>query len=599
MKHFETLKILLTKQERTQFLFLVFLTILVGLFDTLGVASIMPFILLISNPSIVNEPGIMNKTYEFFSFNNLNHFLITLGLIVFFIVIISTITKFICAFYQIKFVQMKEYKLSTKILENYLKQPYAWFLNQNSGNLSKNILAEIEHVISGYMMSLLNLIASTIISLFIFTLLILTNVYVTISSILIIGAFYAIILLVIRPLALKTSHARSDTNNRRYILANEAFSNIKELKVNQLLNYYIERFSNPAYSYAKAKCLALSIPFLPRYIIECLAFGGILLVAIITFYNAKSSHIMPMLALYAFAGYRLMPALQNLYSNYSTVKFCQASLEIFLQQLVNLPKNVEKNIFSKEKMTFSKEIVLHNICFGYTPPKMNLTDIQINIKKNTVISIVGSTGSGKTTLLDILLGLLKPQTGNVIVDEKIIDHTVLTQWQNAIGYVPQNIFLSDDTIISNIALGQSQEDIDLSRIIHAAKLSEIHEFISNELDKGYQTIVGEKGMRLSGGQRQRIGIARALYNNPEILVIDEATSALDNVTEQKIIHNICKSLNKKTIIMVTHRLSTVKNCDKIFFLKNGSLYSQGSYMELIEKCEDFKKFATKEVKYEA
>jgi ABC-type multidrug transport system fused ATPase/permease subunit len=268
------------------------------------------------------------------------------------------------------------------------------------------------------------------------------------------------------------------------------------------------------------------------------------------------------------------PALDNLYNE---LKF-------------NLPSETYKNV---DPLPLEKVISLKGIVFNYpNTQQASLKNINLEIAAGTKVGLVGSTGSGKTTAVDIILGLLEPQEGRLEVDGKVINDKNRKEWQKSIGYVPQHIYLSDDTVTGNIALGVNSDDINYQSIERAAKAANLHEFIINELPLGYKTKIGERGIRLSGGQRQRLGIARSLYHNPKVLVLDEATSAMDNFTEKLIMDSINKLSVDKTIIIIAHRLTTIKDCEVIFLLEKGELKNQGTFDELIEKSDLFRKNAS-------
>jgi ABC-type multidrug transport system fused ATPase/permease subunit len=248
---------------------------------------------------------------------------------------------------------------------------------------------------------------------------------------------------------------------------------------------------------------------------------------------------------------------------------------------------------TQNSLALKNSISLNNIYFSYpNSSKTTLQDINLNISANTTVGIVGSTGSGKTTTIDIILGLLKPQKGTLKVDDLVIDQNNYRDWQKLIGYVPQDIYLSDETLAANIAFGVDNKDMSQQSVEHVAKIANLDDFVNNELPLKYQTVIGERGVRLSGGQRQRIGIARALYNNPKVLILDEATSSLDDITEKTIMEEVNKLSKNITIIMIAHRLSTVKKCDKIFILENGKLKNQGTFKKLINDSDLFKEYAS-------
>jgi len=327
---------------------------------------------------------------------------------------------------------------------------------------------------------------------------------------------------------------------------------------------------------------------LPRLTLEAIAFGG-MIVIILSFMTITGNitNVLPVIALYAFAGYRLLPAIQKIYFNFTSIRFGVKSLDSVCNAL-NTLKLKPQNEY-KDTLKLNKSICLKNIHYTYpNASKITLKDINLNIPTNKTIGLVGATGSGKSTVIDIILGLLEPQKGTLEIDDKIINDHNKRAWQHFVGYVPQQIFLLDNTVSANIAFGVNISDVNQEAVENAAKIANLHEFVTNELPLKYQTTVGERGVRLSGGQRQRIGIARALYHKPKVLVLDEATSALDNLTEKAVMNAVHNSTSDITKILVAHRLSTVKDCDIIFLFDKGELKNQGTFEELIKESDDFR-----------
>ena len=290
--------------------------------------------------------------------------------------------------------------------------------------------------------------------------------------------------------------------------------------------------------------------------------------------------ILPLIALYAFAGYRLIPAIQSIYIGVAQLRFVGPALNALSNDLKSLKM---LNIVDQGTLKFNNHVSLNKIQYKYpNSSKLTINNISLNISANSTVGIVGPTGSGKTTIVDIILGLLEPTQGSLEVDGKKIDKENYRAWQRNVGYVPQQIFLADDTIASNIALGVDPEKINQEFVVNAAKIANLDDFIKTELPNKYQTKIGEHGIRLSGGQRQRIGIARALYNKPELLILDEGTSALDNLTEKDVMDTLSNLKKNITIILIAHRLNSVKQCDNIFLLENGELKEQGTFDELMK-----------------
>jgi len=287
----------------------------------------------------------------------------------------------------------------------------------------------------------------------------------------------------------------------------------------------------------------------------------------------------PIIAVYAFAGYRLIPSIQQIYQSITSLKFSNATVNQVYDDLKNL--KISSLNQDQDILPFNKTIKLNHIIYNYpNSSRTALKDINLTIPALKTVGLVGPTGCGKTSTVDVILGLLEPQKGTLEIDGEIITKKNLRSWQRSIGYVPQNIYLSDDTIAANIAFGVDPENINFQSIERAAKIANLDMFVINELPNKYQTVVGERGVRLSGGQRQRIGIARALYHNPKVLILDEATSALDNQTEQTVMDEINKLRKDLTIILIAHRLNTIKNCDVIFRFEKGQLVTQGTFNEL-------------------
>ena len=313
--------------------------------------------------------------------------------------------------------------------------------------------------------------------------------------------------------------------------------------------------------------------------------------------DGQLSTVLPLIALYTFAGYRLMPALQKIYASLSQLRFGQPALDALHRDMVeteqvNVCEPLNANSKSQQVIHLNEFIELDNINYSYPEAaQATLNNLSLTIPVHSTVGLVGSTGAGKTTVVDLILGLLEPQQGQLKIDGKPISGQEIRSWQRNIGYVPQSIFLSDDSVAANIAFGVAPDKIDYSEVERAAKIAELHEFVINEMPQGYSTLVGERGVRLSGGQRQRIGIARALYHDPEVLVLDEATSALDNLTEKAVMDAVHNLNNRKTIILIAHRLSTVRECSIIFMLDHGELIAQGSYSELINEHEQFRAMA--------
>jgi ABC-type multidrug transport system fused ATPase/permease subunit len=580
---------LLSSKAKKKFIFLLVMFFIMALLDIVGVASVMPFMATLANPELIKTNVYLNDFFHFLNFENPKSFLFFLGFLSFAFLLISLIFKAITTYLQSNFVFMQEYEIGVRLLEGYLRQPYAWFLGRNSSDLSKTILSEVAAVLNGAIIPAMILISQglVVIMMLIFLIVINPKLIIVVASVIVI--FYIFVFFSINKFLLRIGKEKVYVNKNRFLALNETFGSVKEVKLGESEMKFVYQFSKYSMPFAKHQSYLQSLSYLPRLALEAIVF--VVLLFIILYLMNNSQHfdlIIPAIALYAIAGYRLLPAFQNIFSALTKLRFAKPALDLLNAELSNLSFSRSK-IGKIVKMKIKDNIELKNISFNYPgSSKLSIKDISMKIKINNNIGIVGVTGSGKTTLADIILFLLTTDKGAIFVDGKPINSKNYREWQKIIGYVPQQIYIADDTVSANIAYGIPPESVNKAAIKRSAKIANIHEFITKELKDGYKTILGERGKKLSGGQRQRIGIARALYNAPSILILDEATSALDNITERAVMNKI-NNLNKKiTIIHIAHRLSTVRHCDQIYVLEKGQIKAHGTYNKLQSNSKIFR-----------
>jgi ABC-type multidrug transport system fused ATPase/permease subunit len=585
---------LLTPQERKRARLLLGMILVMALLDMLGVASIMPFIAVLANPELVETNVILNAVYASSSklgVDSPEQFLFALGIGIFVLLVGSLAFKALTTYAQLRFTLMREFSIGKRLVEGYLHQPYSWFLNRHSADLGKTILSEVSAVIGGGLVPIMTLIAQGAVGIALLALLIVMDPKLALIVGLTLVASYGLIFKTTSSLLTRLGAERIKANQQRFTAVSEAFGAAKEVKVGGLEHAYIQRFANPAQTYARHQASAQIISQLPRFALEAIAFGGMLLLILYLMGQGGSfASALPIIALYAFAGYRLMPALQQIYGALTQLKFAGPGLDALHKDLMSLqPVGLNTQQLA---MPLTQAITLNKIVYRYpnaaTP---TLKGISLSIPAKSTVGLVGATGSGKTTTVDLILGLLDAQEGTFAIDGQPITGYNKRAWQRAIGYVPQQIYLADDTVAANIAFGIDPEQIDQSAVEKAAKIANLHEFVTCELPQGYETTVGERGVRLSGGQRQRIGIARALYHNPQVLIMDEATSALDNLTEKAVMDAVHNLSHKITIILIAHRLSTVKDCDFVFLMEKGRQTGVGRFDELVQSNEYFRMMA--------
>jgi ATP-binding cassette, subfamily B, bacterial PglK len=429
-------------------------------------------------------------------------------------------------------------------------------------------------------------------------LLILVDPVVALSSVLVLGGSYVTIFLMVRRYLTRIGKRYTTANLGRFQIAQEAIGGIKDVKLLGLEEAYLARFQAPSLQVAASASANQAIGELPRHLLETIAFGGMiaLIMALLVSGDGSLADILPTLGVFAFAGLRMFPSVQQIYHSLSYLRYTGAALDVVHRDTMETGANSgrPKTLGRSATVLHVKDhLALDGVSYRYPNSERPILDgLSLSIPARTTVGIVGGTGAGKTTAVDVMLGLLTPQAGSLRVDGVAVGPENLRAWQNTVGYVPQQIFLVDDSVAANIAFGIPPEQIDMAAVERAARVANLHDFVMADLAQGYQTFVGERGVRLSGGQRQRIGIARALYHDPDVILLDEATSALDNLTERAVMEAVHNLGHHKTIIMIAHRLTTVKECDTIFLMEKGRLVAQGRYDELIAENETFRRMAS-------
>lgn len=578
--------------ERRSVLVLLVLIVVNGVIETVGIVSVMPFLALVTNPDVIHTNRFLDTLYQWFGAGDLQHFLTWVGILTIIVLALSNAVSAITAWAIFRFTYHQGFRLGRRLLNGYLSQPYEFFLVNNTVDLSRNVYDEVPRVITGVVLPAMQAVAKAVSSLMILLLLVIVDTVLAATVLFTFaGAYYVLHTIVQRRLTVVREVA-SRSRSLTLRLASEALSGIKELKILGHEEKCLDAYTTPALAVADADAKNQLLGTLPKYLLETLAFGGI--VVVVLFLLARSASpmaILPVVALYAFAGYRILPALQQIYVNMNYIHYYYPSLKLVEAHLSQSAAHVKTSAPPAEEriVSLNHAIELHGVRFRYPTASQDvLNDLTLRIPAGSVIGVVGTTGSGKSTMLDIVLGLLSPTGGELRIDGTTLTSAHTSAWQQHIGYVPQQIYLSDGTVAQNIAFGSVEGDIDLSRVEQAARAAQLHEFIARDLPDGYNTYVGERGVRLSGGQRQRVGIARALYRDPPVLVFDEATSALDNLTEASIMETLRGFVRHKTIILVAHRLTTLRLCDQIMLLADGRVVQQGTYDELLKNSVVFR-----------
>ena len=573
--------LLLSNGQQKYVIFIFALTFVAMNLEALSIGIMLPLLSVLLKGEVGSNFFSYFFTFGYFEGKNLIYVGLTITFVIF---LIKNIFLLFHHWHQSKFLEKITVELSDKLFKDYLKRDYIFFLQKNTAQLMTNIRSEVPSFVE-YIHRIVVFFSEIIILSGIVILLF----YVDISGTLTILFFTTFFIFLIYTL---TKKKIDNYGTERIIIDGELNKNLiqgiasaKDVKILDREDNIIQQFNRNLFRNSTIGLFMKFINGLPKFLFEILIVCTfIILVLSMLKVNRDMLSIVQYLSVFAIASFRIIPGASRIFTSFQSIKFRQPSVELLSKEFgLKNYYHVKKNSQSKDlkpPLKFQKEINLRNVCFAYPIRKeFYLSEISMNIKKGNFIGIIGKTGSGKSTLINLFTGLLRPTEGKIEVDELSI-FSNLSEWHKKIGYVPQSIYLTDDTIRKNIAFGLLENDIDNDLIKQAAEKANLSEFIKN-LPNGLDTIVGEKGARISGGQQQRIGIARALYRNPEILILDEATSSLDNLTEKKIMDSILFLKGKKTLIVVTHRLSTVNRCDKIFFIDKGKITKQGHPKEIL------------------
>ena len=562
---------------RKKLAFVFFLSLAQGIFQVVGVTSIFPFLAIAADPDRIRHSQFGLRFLALLPPMSNRELLITAGIVAIVGLLLSNAVNLLAEYARTRYAHSFGHWLRVRLLRRMASQPYGYFLQRNSGDLLKKVVGDVMNYIDGVLLPLLDSIARGLTAALLLATLFLVQPVIALSATVGLGAFY---LIIFRLLARKRREANEGLRTSfagSYREAQQMLGGIKPIKVHRAEEHFLSRFAG--YSAIVAQMFA-RVPIVAnsaRYLVEPLAFGGLVLAVVVLAARGRDfSDILPNLGVMAVAGYRLIPTLQLLYAQVTRLTSMRYSLDEVFEEFAAAEREgksgkIEISPRKPRRIEWQDAITLDAVSFIYPGTDRPVLDrFSIAIQKNMSIGFIGTTGSGKSTLIDLLLGLHRPTSGRVLIDGQPLTPELIPSWQATIGYVPQEIFLIDDTIARNIALGVPDNEIDDARLQEVCSIAQILDFIKTELRDGFQTIVGERGVRLSGGQRQRLGLARALYHRPSLLLLDEATSALDTATEAKLIEALHSLTGKLTIVMATHRLSAVGGYDELINLGNKS-----------------------------
>jgi len=586
---------LLTPVQVKEFYILQLLVVLMAFTEILGIASIAPFMALVGDMSLLEREGAIAEIYKYSGVSDPTQFLFYTGFAVLIMLAISTVISMYTTWKLSLYAAKTGTEISDRLYGYYMQKDWLFHTGNSSAYLTKQVASEAVRLTDEVIQPLLRMNAKVVLAFFISISILIYNPLIALSGLLIFTSAYIFLYKLVRKQLKINGDNLSVISTERFRLMNEGFGGIKDVLLLNRHHDFVERFQTSGKDFAYARGTNSAISQVPRYFMELIAFGTMvgLVLLLIKLYQGDLGAVLPILAVYALAAFKLLPALQQIYSSITQIKGNTSAFEAIKEDLVQSLDNKQAmfNENINKHLSFKKNITLNNIDFTY-PGKSNLATNSLNmvIPVNSVIGLVGSSGSGKSTTIDLLLGLLHPDAGEIYIDNTCMTAMNKRAWQNTIGFVPQSIFLSEGTIAENVAFGLAKKDINLNKVKKALQLANMVELVQ-DLPNGVNTKVGERGVQLSGGQRQRIGIARALYNEADVLIFDEATSALDGITEKIIMESIHNLSGQKTIIMIAHRLKTVQKCDIIYMMDKGKIIAQGTYQELIKNNLKFKEMA--------
>ncbi len=579
----QTLKRLLTKDEQFQFFVIVAVAVGLALSEAAGIASIIPFLSVITNPDTIQNNPYLSEAYQTLRFTSEDAFRTATGAFAVAAFALGAIYKIAANYLVTKFIARRRQSLSRRLLQSFLQRPYSYFLSQNPANITKSIMSEAEIAVSRFIRPLVDALASSLVVLALVILIVVINPKAAMAIALSLGMAYLLIYALLRGSIARSGQLRLATDRARYKSVQEVIGGIKEIKLLGTEANYLKLFEQTSEKLTQLDAKANVLAFVPRYTLETVAIAVLVFIALLMQpEGGPSSAFLPSLGAYAIAGFRLLPAVQKLYASAVEIRYGKAAAQAVAEELSRLRQPLAGDARPPPPSTSAPalKIRLEDLSFTYPQSKKKvLRHINLTIPTGAVLGLAGDSGAGKSTLVDIILGLLPASEGRVIIDGQALTETVMRRWHQQIGYVPQSIYLADQTVATNIAFCESLEEIDMDQVVRAATTAQIHSSIVAMPD-GYDTRIGDRGVRLSGGQRQRIGIARALYRHPELLVLDEATNAIDTGTERQLMDSIRSTYPDQTLILITHRLDGLKVCDTIAWLEDGVISRQGTYTEL-------------------
>jgi ABC-type multidrug transport system fused ATPase/permease subunit len=582
---------LLTPREARQAVVLLVCMLMTAVSEVVGIAGLLPLTSVFTQPDVIQTNRWLSALYAALGFRSVQPFIVFLGvafLVLYALTYVCTgFTYWLC----LRFSLGLSDRLSTTLLAGYLRRPYAWLIGRNSIDLTRTVLDDADKLVERFILRGTTMVARALAALFICAGLLWIDPTVAATTAAVLSAAYVFIYRFFNRHVEGLGKQCVTANQRRYKAVVEALGAVKEARWFHGQRHFVEVFEEPQARYSRLMARQRLIAEYPRYFTEALAICAI--VSMFLFLGASettAARAYPLIGLYVMATWRLVPALQMIYRELVEIQFYVPLLQRVHAEVKLLADDGSEH--DAEALPLREGIRVNAVSYAYPDSATEaVRNVTLDIPKDAAVALVGATGSGKSTLVDIIAGHLTPQSGQVEIDGQPLSAANAPGWQKSIGYVPQDIYIIDDTVRRNVALGLPDARIDMQAVERACRIAGIHDFIAGSLDQGYDTVLGERGVSVSGGQRQRIGIARALYDDPQVLILDEATSSLDNRTEYTVMQAIQALDHTKTLIVIAHRLTTVQGCDRVYVLEAGTVVAQGTFLELLETSDHLRALA--------
>ena len=584
---------LFSRPERRYVCLLYLLSILGAVVEVLGVGAIPGFIILVNEPQSITAHAGVQRLLHLMNLEFGPNLFLRAGVVLVLLFILKNAYLSLLTYAKMRFVLNRQIGISERLFRAYLLSPYMFHLQTNSATLMRNLNADVNQALTMVLMPTMTAAMEILVMAFIVVLLMTVEPVACLLALLLLGSVSGFYFYFIRKHLAHYGARQQQLRKKMVQSINQGIGAYRDARILGREEYFVNALKQATTDFARTVRFRQVAADLPSRFIEIVAVMGMLLVSFVLLERAVDVRsVVPKLALFAVAAVRLMPSVNRVSEAVSSIRFSRSSADVICDDIRNLEKPLE---LGRQRdvppLPLRDRIELRGVRYRY--PGTNddaLKGISLTIKKGSSVAFVGPSGSGKTTIVNLILGLLEPTDGTVDVDGRDL-RTNLRGWHRNIGYVPQTVYLTDDTVRKNVAFGLEEAEIDPRKLDAAIEAAQLRSFLQT-LPNGLDTLVGEHGVRISGGQRQRIGIARALYNDPELLVMDEATSSLDNETERYVIEAIEFLKGNRTIIMIAHRLSTVWECDELIFMKNGSIQNRGTYQELLTNDAEFQTMVT-------